>query len=327
MFCSEDCKAKAFNSFHKYECPVVEIISMLTTTLQMALRTFFTTLSIFGESLDNLQKYLLEHPNPCTVFDFESDDKLEHKFLAINSLIASEETKVESEILKEIFQNSPTLKGMWMSHGDFIANFVKHQTQIGTLNYHEIYIWSLKKGRLQDSDVDQFNGSLAYQRGTIAAGNGSYPFCSLLNHHCAPNISRIFVNDKIALVVLRPIKKGEQLFDNYRYNFTNVSKEERQSELLKQYRFKCNCDACNNDWPILSTLKICDKMCFNKAKRVCRELNLTDLNRKKAFVKYKELCEIIDKNQKNFPSLEICSIMQSAAAYLEMILKPQFQFS
>lgn len=326
MYCSDECEAKAYESFHKYECYLSELTLILSSTVRMALRTFFVALSIFGESLEGLQNYLIEHSKSYTVFDFEDFEAPQHKLLSINSLIASDETDVERMILEEMFQISPKLKEMWLSHSDFIENFLKRQIQIGRLNYHEIYVWPLKRGRIQNDDVDNFTGSLAYQRGEIAAGNGSYPFCSLLNHHCAPNISRMFINDKLVLVVQRTIKKGDQLFDNYGYHFTNVSKNCRQSELLKQYKFKCNCDACSNDWPILSSLKIYDKVCLNKAKKVCRDLNLTDVNRKKAINKYKELCEIIDKNQTNFPSVEICSIIQSTAAYLEMILKPKLQF-
>lgn len=291
----------------------------------MALRTLFVTLSMFSDRFDDLQQYLSVHPNPCTIFDVEQLDE-RGQFLAINSLIANEEIDIKADIFEKIFQMTPKLNELWSMHGDFIANFLQRQIRIATLNYHEIYFWPLKRGRLQERSVDKLETTLAYQRGTVSAGTGSYPLCSLLNHHCAPNVTRMFINDKIALVVQRPIKKGDQLFDNYGYHFANVAKDCRQTELLQQYRFKCACDACKNDWPFLSDLKVGDKMCLNKAKKVCRELSLTDLNRKKASVKYKELCEIIEKNQKNFPSLETCSIMQSATAYLEMSFKPPLQF-
>lgn len=326
MFCSDECEAKAYQSFHKHECLVNEFTSTLSINLQMALRTFFVTLSMFNESLDDLQKYLMEHPNSCTVFDVvDQNERL--KFLAVNSLTANVETDIEKDIFENIFQISPPLQEMWSKHGDFIGRFLKHQIQIASLNYHEIYFWPLKKGRSQDQDIDNLTGSLAYQRSSVAAGSGSYPLISLLNHNCAPNVIRTFINDKIVIVVQRPIKKDHQLFDNYGYHFGSVSKDRRQMELLKQYRFVCDCDACNNDWPYMTDLKISDRVCLNKAKKACRELNQTDFNRKKAIIKYRELCEIIEKNQKNFPSLEICSIMQSAAAYLEISFKPPVQFS
>lgn len=323
MFCSDECQTKAYRSFHKYECPVNEVASTLSPNVRMTLRKFFLTLTMFDESLDDLQKYLLEHPDPCTVFDVEHLDE-RAKFLATNSLIANHEISIDRDIFEKIFQISPELNEMWSKHGDFIANFLQRQIQIAALNFYEIFFWPLKKGRLQDQD--KLAGSLAYQRGTVAAGSASYLLCSLLNHSCAPNVMFTFISDTIVLVVQRPIQRGDQLFSNYGHHFTNVSKDCRQMELLKHYKFKCDCEACANNWPLLPDLKVGDRMCLNKAKKICRELNLNDLTRKKAFVKYRELCEIVEKNGKNFPSLETCSISQSAAAYLEMSLKPPLQF-
>jgi hypothetical protein len=42
-----------------------------------------------------------------------------------------------------------------------------------------------------------------------------FPFASLCNHSCAPNVSRFDIQTKIYLVVKRPINAGEQLFDSY----------------------------------------------------------------------------------------------------------------
>jgi len=45
--------------------------------------------------------------------------------------------------------------------------------------------------------------------------SGAYAFLSLLNHSCAPNTLRIYDGTKAYLFVLRPIKAGEALYDNY----------------------------------------------------------------------------------------------------------------
>lgn len=46
-------------------------------------------------------------------------------------------------------------------------------------------------------------------------GSAVYPFCSLLNHSCAPNILRVSTGSRTVLVALRVVEIGEQLFDNY----------------------------------------------------------------------------------------------------------------
>lgn len=292
----------------------------------MAIRTFFVALTLFEGSVENLEEFLKGNSDFCTVFDHGSSASMEQKLLEVNSLITNDDIKVDEEIFEQLFLSSPVLKDMWFSHQQFIGTFLKKQFRIGTMNYHEIYAWSLKKGGFSDDDVNEFKGQLAYRRGVVSTGNGSYPFSSLINHSCTPNVTRIFIDDKIVLVVLIPINKGEQVFDNYGYNFTNAPKDYRQSELLKQYRFKCNCLACSNHFPLLPSMKAIDKACLNKAKKTSRELSLGGVHQKKAIEKIRELFSFIEKGQSNFPSLEVCSLQQSFSAYLEMITKPIMQF-
>lgn len=54
-----------------------------------------------------------------------------------------------------------------------------------------------------------------YMPQTSSSSCGIFPFTSLLNHSCSPNLQRIFVDDKIVLVARRPIEAGEQLFICY----------------------------------------------------------------------------------------------------------------
>lgn len=315
--------------FHQYECPLMEMIlsPTLTSTMRMALRIFFMALSLFDGSTEVLEKFLIENTAGCTVYDLKSQTDMKQKLLVMNALLSNSEADVNVALFEEIFLESPTLSLLWATHGKFIQEFLRKQTQIGTMNYHEMYAWTLKKGGMPDDEMSEFKGSLAYTREITAVGSGSYPFIALMNHHCSPNVSRIFLDDKNVVVVQRPIKQGDQLFDNYGFNFTNTSKGNRQMELFNHYKFKCSCEACGNDWPLLPNLKVVDKACLNKAKKACRELRLAGLNQKKARESYKELCEAIEKSQKNFPSLEICNLMDSATAYMELITKPVVQFS
>lgn len=302
--------------------------SPLTPTMKMALRSFFIALTLFNGSIDDLEKFLKEDRHPLAVFEFKDSldclDK-QQKFAATSSLISSD-SEVNVDIFETIFSSSENLKTMWTSHSQFIKNFLKKQTQIGRMNYHEIYSWPLTKSGLADEELDQFKGALACTKNVVPMGNGSFPFIALINHSCSPNVDRIFIDDKLVLIVIKSIAKGEQLFDNYGYNFTNMPRDHRISQLRMQYKFKCSCKACGNDWPLLPALKIADKSAFNRAKKACRELSMSGTSQKKAFEKYRELCECIERGQKTFPSLEVCSMMQSSTAYLEMCLRPSIQF-
>lgn len=296
----------------------------LTSTMKIALRTFFIALSSFDGSIAELETFINSNSKPLTIYDVTSSSDVREMLIVSNSLTYNSDVEVHEKLFDEIFLTSTALKVMWSSHRTFIRTFLKTHTQIGTMNCHEIYNWPLKKVGL--SDNEEKKTSLAYKSGVVAVGSGSYPFISLINHHCAPNVNRVFVHDKNTLVVQRPIKKGEQLFDNYGYNFVNTPKKYRQTELLKRYKFQCSCEACENNWPLLPYLKMFDKACLNKAKRACQELSLGVGNSKKATEKYKELCQNIENYHKNYPSLELCSMLDSANAYLELSLKPFVQF-
>lgn len=326
MFCSQECVKISLETFHKFECPMLNKISSLdSSTMQMALRTFFVSLSYFDDSVGNLQEFLDENQISCTIFDGDVKNKKQN-VLALNSLIFDEKIVVNETCFEEMFNASHDLMKLWSTHSSFIRKFLIKQIQIAEMNYHEIYTWPLKKGGLLDAEVENVKDTLAYKRQLVSSGTGSYLFCSLLNHNCAANVVRVFENEKMIVIVQRPISKGEQIFDNYGFSFTNVAKNDRQSQLMKQYKFRCSCKACEKNWPIMPKLEIFDKALLNKAKKYCRELGLEEVNHKKAYSNYKELCEILEKSKTEFPSLEKCSLMESAAAYLEITSKPQIQF-
>jgi SET domain-containing protein len=106
-------------------------------------------------------------------------------------------TNVTMRDFSYIFQHHPVLKKLWTDERDFIEKYLTRMMQIEILNFHGI------KGRsLNDS----------YRR---CVGDGSFAFCSLLNHSCSPNVMRIVVNNRMVVIVERPIKAGDQLFDCY----------------------------------------------------------------------------------------------------------------
>lgn len=326
MFC-KDCESD--QKVHNFECSIPrDLIASLTSTQKMALQTFFTALSLFDGSVDQLEAFLTENPDSRTVFDLQSVDDKKQILLAVHSLVSNCNPNIDENKLFDIFTKTPALSGMWAEKEAFIKSFLKKQTQIATLNYHEIYAWPLKRGGFPADEETETSQALAYKRSVMPNGNGSFPFCALINHSCASNVCKIFIDGKLLLVVTMPIDKGEQLFDTYGYSFTNIPKDYRQAELLKSYRFKCECAACKNDWPLMPNLKVIDKACFNKAKKACRDLSSSNgqILQKKAFESFQDSCNIIEKGRKNYPSIEICSLLESAAAFLELSYKPAMQF-
>lgn len=326
MFCTV---CESDKKVHSYECSIPhDLTASLTSTERMALQTFFTTVSLFDGSVEQLEAFLDGNSDSATIFELLKAGDKKQTLLAVHSLVPNSKIEVDETKWEKIFKATPTLSGLWGAKSAFIKSFLKKQTQIATSNYHEVYAWPLKRGGFPVDEIGETNQALAYKRNVMPCGNGSFPFCSLVNHSCASNVCKIFVDDKMLFIVTRPIDRGEQLFDSYGFSFTNMPKDYRQAELLKLYRFRCECTACNNDWPLLPNLKVIDKACFNRAKKACRDLSTSNgqINQKKASESYQEACSLIERGGKNFPSIEICSLLESASAFLELSLKPVMQF-
>lgn len=62
------------------------------------------------------------------------------------------------------------------------------------------------------------------------------------NHSCDPNVTMTFLQPKVELRALRPIKSGEEIFVKY-VDVTNPIGV-RQAELKQRYFFDCQCSKC-----------------------------------------------------------------------------------
>lgn len=204
MYCSNQCRTNALADFHNYECPIVDLMHK-AGVMQMAMIIFFKALSIFDGSITDLEKSF--NANDCSshsVYDFnfaDPDNQANGKHFLISLLcLARNDKDYSNDSPEKLFKVHPLLADVWQSHEAFIRKFTLRILQIGDSNFHGICGWSLRK----------------YDQIPQMIGIGCYPFISLVNHGCAPNVNRIYVEDKMILLVERPIKKGEQLFDCYK---------------------------------------------------------------------------------------------------------------
>lgn len=211
MFCSTECQTEASKQFHYYECGIMNLL-LQSEDKHFSIRAFLKALFLFDGHLEELEDFLTKNDNNPTVFDFdmslETTQKHKNLLLAANSLSKSHQTP--SDDYKEIFRSS-RLIDIYNSHENFINNFLLNQTLIGNSSSHTIMGWSLKKNFRNDIILPS---QLCDQ-----IGSGIYTFHALLNHSCAPNVTRTFFGDKMVLIVCRTILKDEQLFDSYRYEY------------------------------------------------------------------------------------------------------------
>lgn len=202
MFCSEKCKEEANSSFHRYEC---EILTNLNSYggWRMALRSFFDALSICDGSIEELERIARECDEfKSTVYNYDLSDETDpnynkNRLKCLLSLFSSIEVEVKD--FRAMFTVHPLLRKMWVTHKNFIKNIIDRFMQIEILNFHSIKGSSLCKKK-------------SYR---AALGDGAFIFSSLVNHSCVPNVMRVVVDGRMVMIVERPIRQGEQLFDCY----------------------------------------------------------------------------------------------------------------
>lgn len=101
--------------------------------------------------------------------------------------------------IREMFQSTKAVR--------FLSHLALHHTYIISSNFY-----------MASNGIGYSNENVIGIEGNVKnnyVGIGITLHSSQLNHSCAPNICRIFINDSVIYKVIRPIKSGEQLFVTY----------------------------------------------------------------------------------------------------------------
>ncbi|CRK89366.1 CLUMA_CG003122, isoform A [Clunio marinus] len=316
MFCSIECMETALKRFHRYECSIMAKL-LESGSVHMAMRLFFIALSKFDGCFEKLEDFI-SNENKMTIFDcdLKSSEREgnERMLRSLMSLMKSPKIFPVTPLM-EILKNHHELGDSSEKHEKFIANFLQKLRQISDWNFHGITSGSSKSVDVNETKREGLEETI---------GSGSLIFCSLINHSCANNVMRICVEGKVLLVVCRPISKGSQLFDCYKISFLQHQKQERQEILLKDFGFACDCEACTQNFPTPPMLKFKDPKLLKFAKKTDDEM-LT-LQHNQAFKKFRDCCDILEKNNQNFPCLELCLLLRCIANFLFKQAQPSVVF-
>lgn len=313
MFCSKECANIGNEKFHKFECPIVDKLNMLMLDqdlVRYAVRTFFEALVVCDGNLQELKALIEENRGSVrTVFDFEAPMDGKNLLRAIDALKEKQAEEPQTvffiysvavAIISNLFMKHTPLADLLTSDEDqdFFYNFIFKQSQVAGGNLHELKF-----------TIGTKLGSPSPQHGLA-----SFPFSSLINHSCAPNVFRLSLNSKNIIVVWRKIAVGGQLFEFYsafhhfRHGFV-----QRQMLLQAIHAFKCVCEACTNKYPLLHDLPKTDPNFHHFFDGGIEKLATLDLESAKE--KYESFCNYIQKHDTLYPSYEV-SVVQSNLMYL-----------
>ncbi|CAG9111621.1 hypothetical protein JYU34_001751 [Plutella xylostella] len=326
LYCSQECKQAAWNSYHSVECP------MMATLIYQS----FSKLELL--SLRTAIKARTDHPDWTSLFKtIEVTESLVNselrghvevepgKWVYDSTHYASVHTlatNIEKRNISDIFQKCVTaaafihlLSNMtpFLKTDGVVSSQKIRETIAGLLLLHGMT--SPTNMHNIDTNVQSKEGDFVDE---LCIGSAPYPFLSLLNHSCSPNVVRYskLGTGTMVLLALRPIKKGQQLFDNYGCHHAVEDRKSRQEALKKQYKFTCMCEACVNNWPLFSHLKPAESMTSTLKEFKESLLNgdsmeqLQKGDKKTAIELYKPLCTLAELLESYAPCMELAECQE-----------------
>lgn len=279
-FCSNKCQTDCWNYFHKFECDNFYELDSDDDFLLMMNRMLFKSISICG-GLKELNNFIKSIDESFTIFS-ASELENDKKMLACCFTLECGNINDDFEFIDSCLE-SPFLKHLIKSeHDEEILKLIILKI-LGILNRNSFTI--------------NFKSDSA---GAI------YPFASLINHSCSPNLDKINMANKAVFIANKPINKHEQLFLCYQRPFYFDSVQKRRRSIYRQFEFKCECQAC-----------VDDKLFTKYYKSSSDVENTTKI---KSFKEYKASCNYIQNNIKDYPNLELIQAIRSNKKFLQCIL-------
>lgn len=215
MYCNVNCAAEAFKSFHLFECPVIDFIYKMLNIIQLsAVRVSICAITSF-DNVELLQQFV-DDPASAKMNAFTLEYEKDMPKLELYKPIHNLETNQSKRTTADLFQRAVITAVIFrtlMDHTQLnemlpteenkklLMELIFRHLQTASTNFHRLE--TLANAR-DPNDLDD-----------VSYGSGAFGFCSLINHACSPNIVRLPIGTQIAVFVLRPIKAGEELLDNY----------------------------------------------------------------------------------------------------------------
>lgn len=226
MFCSEQCREEAMNRFHRFECPVIDLINNeLESIEKLSVRITLCAVSTFG-SVDAFRRFTqmaMYQDNNVFNMDYREIPPI-YQYGPIYSMQRAPETESAKLNLgmvmgrlvidsrePELIANFDVVQFLW--------DVTVHHFMSARLNAHRFYdIADMMAGttKVSNSQISQDDITIGtYSQEVYDMTIGIFPFTSLLNHACIPNVMVTPSGNNMLVTVVRPIRAGEQVFVCY----------------------------------------------------------------------------------------------------------------
>ncbi|CAH1366474.1 unnamed protein product [Tenebrio molitor] len=235
LYCSENCKDKALNTYHKYECSILLSLDLIQLDFpkRLALKMVF-----IGRNEWN--KY-------NTVADETDKMYCSDRFKEMRDL----ETHTDKRNSQNLYSRTAIACGLF----HLIKNHTTLlQEDIDEDRLKDVILLMILVCGINTVGINELSPDMMGIYNLNPTATAIYSFFTLFSHSCWPNISRHFHGSSLVLRANNTIKKGEQCFVVYGPSYLSYTKEFRQDFLKEHQFFTCTCRACEENWPVRNLL-------------------------------------------------------------------------
>ncbi|RZC39061.1 SET, TPR 11, and/or zf-MYND domain containing protein, partial [Asbolus verrucosus] len=231
VFCSEQCKSKAAATYHKYECPIYfSLIACGMRSVQMM------ALKVALLAKGDFQKLHTLTMNPEEVY--RSD-----RYKEIHNLMAA----TDEQMVHNLYEKTVLAACIFNFLQNNTTFFANSDGQTTKQDFKEVILRQLQICELNELGIQEIYYDYVQNEGQTFA-IGLYAFSSLFNHSCCPNVEAFQYGSTMVMRATRTIKEGQQCCICYGMSYGTCPRESRQKLLASKFYFKCECEACENDW-------------------------------------------------------------------------------
>ena len=258
VFCSEQCRTRALASYHKYECSLA-LTDLNTLQLQrsndqqscsslLLILRFFTQKSqqFFRDNREDFTRAMEGGPGDSEAPYLSSD------YIRLLGLVCHR----KEALLEQVWQFTLALfllqclaHSGWLDHRlDQQSDLTEEDVYLAMLAVHMRGVTSYNTHQVGE----RLSGTESLLQ-TRELGLAVRPTVALLNHSCWPNTVRCSAGREVVIMATRTINTGQEVTDIYTECFYEADLVTRQKK-CGEYQFQCRCEACQADWPLLSSL-------------------------------------------------------------------------
>ncbi|XP_057893556.1 SET and MYND domain-containing protein 4 isoform X2 [Melospiza georgiana] len=304
QYCSQDCADRAWQQYHRTECPLGALLLTLGVFCHVALRTVllagYAEVSRLVEGSHCEDKNLQNPEGSCrplseadagagsrgvpgcdssgryqssyqALFHLLPHTELhspEHKFLCTLSVAALckqlQAAGLEAAVLSQESPQQCSKPKTCEKTSEELSPELK--TVAEAMLRHMLQLQCNAQAITVMQEMGPGDGAVVDKK-PVRLATAFFPVLSLLNHSCCPNTSVSFSRTSVTVRAAQPISSGQEVLHCYGPHWCRMRVAERQ-QLLRQYFFECRCPACLQELQsgVKSVVSIRNSFCCPKCR-------------------------------------------------------------